>query len=221
MDLAGKLKFLQNFKGVVAGTDEAGRGPLAGPVAAAAVILTQDQERILVEMGLKDSKKLSAQRREVLFKRLCELGVCWKAQAASVEQITRCNIAQASLWAMARSVLKLPVKPDIVVVDGLQKIPGISSDQLSLVKADVFIPAVSAASIVAKVLRDRVMVALDSVYPNYGFSQHKGYPTREHRERVLSLGLSPVHRPSFCQKLIQIANGRDAHGADIESQRPA
>ena len=205
MDSAAKLQFLRTFKGVVAGTDEVGRGPLAGPVMAAAVVLTCSQEKELLKLGLKDSKQVTYRRREALFSKMCEMNVIWRAQAASVACIAKLNISGASLWAMAQSVSKLPVPVDLVVVDGLYKFPDFFDAcprQLPLVAADVLVPAVSAASIVAKVLRDRVMIALDRIYPVYGFAQHKGYPTKKHRDAVRAFGLSPIHRAAFCQKLL-------------------
>jgi ribonuclease HII len=202
VDSAAKLKFLEDFEGAVAGTDEAGRGPLAGPVLAAAVVLTEAQEEELLRLGLKDSKQMTPRRRDALFLKMCEMDVAWRAQAASVASIARLNVGRASLWAMEKSVRKLPSPVDLVVVDGLYKIPNLPFEQLPLVTADVLVPVVSAASVVAKVLRDRVMVALDKLYPSYGFAQHKGYPTQAHRKIVRAIGLSPVHRPSFCKKLM-------------------
>jgi ribonuclease HII len=170
---------------------------------AAAVVLTHSQEKELLKLGLKDSKQISYRHRERLFLKMCEMNVLWRAQAASVAAIARLNIRGASLWAMARSVSKLPVSVDLVVVDGLDRLPEISRpSQLPLVTADVLIPTVSAASVVAKVLRDRVMIALDRLYPLYGFAQHKGYPTKKHRDAVRTLGLSPIHRAVFCKKLL-------------------
>lgn len=185
---------------ILIGTDEAGRGPLAGPVMAAAALLTPFQEAFLVDRGLTDSKKLSETRRERLFSLMLELGVQWRAQAASPARIDRDNILQASLWAMRRSVMKLGLEPDLVVVDGTQTIPSLPFSQEARVKADSEVPQVAAASIVAKVLRDRVMVALDRCYPGWGFAGHKGYPTKKHREAVKALGFSPVHRRSFTVK---------------------
>ncbi|MDR3265131.1 MAG: ribonuclease HII [Synergistaceae bacterium] len=198
-----KLEFLRDFEGVVAGTDEAGRGPLAGPVVAAAAVLTREQEEALLKLGLGDSKKLGAGKREALFLAMRELGVVWRAQAGSVNEIAKFNIAVASLRAMGRGVRALPLSVDLVVVDGLFKIPDLSIEQLPLVAADSLVPSVSAASVVAKVLRDRVMIALDRVYPEYGFAKHKGYPTEAHREAVRTFGLSPVHRVAFCKKLTE------------------
>lgn len=198
-----KLNYLRSFRGVVAGTDEAGRGPLAGPVVAAAVVLTREQEETLLALGLGDSKKLTPQKREALFFAMNGLGVAWRAQAGSLNEIAKFNIAVASLRAMGRGVRRLPLLVDLVVVDGLFEIPDLSIEQIPLVAADSLVPSVSAASVVAKVLRDRVMIALDRLYPEYGFARHKGYPTKEHREAVRALGLSPVHRVAFCAKLTQ------------------
>jgi len=209
MDSEGKLKeipneklnFVEQFDGVIAGTDEAGRGPLAGPVVAAAAILTECQKNTLVKLGLRDSKRMNSDRREALFHKMCEIGVVWQAQAASVETIARLNINAASLWAMKKSVSKLPVAAELVVVDGLHELPDLHVRQVPLVSADDLVPSVSAASVIAKVLRDRVMTALDRIYPQYGFARHKGYPTEAHRNAVRTFGLSPVHRVLFCRKL--------------------
>jgi ribonuclease HII len=198
-----ELDFIRGFEGVVAGTDEAGRGPLAGPLVGAAAVLTAAQRDALLELGLRDSKRMTPRKREAVFGAMCGMGVVWRAQAASVGTIARLNVQGASLWAMEKSVLKLPASADLVVVDGLHPLPGLRSRQIALVAADDLVPAVSAASVVAKVLRDHVMMVLDRLYPRYGFAKHKGYPTREHRDAVRAFGLSPVHRPSFCRGLFQ------------------
>ena len=182
---------------IVAGTDEAGRGPLAGPVVAAAVILTRPQARVLIAEGLQDSKKLKESSRERLFHRMGELGICWRAQAASHERIDRMNILRASLWAMRQAVAALPIQPDLLIVDGTVRIDGMDITQKTLPKADDLVPCVAAASIIAKVLRDRVMVQMDRLFPSYGFSKHKGYPTKQHKEALLMMGPSPIHRRSF------------------------
>jgi len=209
MDSEGKLKeipneklnFVEQFDGVIAGTDEAGRGPLAGPVVAAAAVLTEQQKEILIKLGLRDSKRMNSGKREALFHKMCEIGVVWRAQAASVETIDRLNINAASLWAMKKSVNRLPVEVELVVVDGLHELPDLFVRQVPLVTADDLVPSVSAASVIAKVLRDRVMTALDRIYPQYGFARHKGYPTEAHRNAVRTFGLSPEHRALFCRKL--------------------
>ncbi|NLL36484.1 MAG: ribonuclease HII [Fretibacterium sp.] len=180
--------------GPLVGTDEAGRGPLAGPVMGAAVLLTPAQEEALTALGLDDSKKLSPASRERLFAAMEGLGVLWRAQAAGIERIARDNVLQASLWAMGRSVLKLRVVPVCVVTDGPFAVPDIPFEQWPMVGADRLVPVVAAASIVAKVLRDRVMTALDALYPQYGFARHKGYPTVRHREALERCGPCPIHR---------------------------
>ncbi len=181
----------------VLGVDEAGRGPLAGPVVAAAVWLQPQEMRTLWTMGLRDSKKLSPLRREKIFAEMLRLGVLWRAQAASPLRIDRDNILQASLWAMRRSVEQFPFLPDLVVVDGNCPIPSLTCSQKALIKGDSRVLSVAAASVVAKVLRDRVMITLDPLYPDYGFARHKGYPTKMHREALHRLGPTPWHRRSF------------------------
>ncbi len=192
---------------VIAGTDEAGRGPLAGPVVAAAVVLLPAQEEELLALGLGDSKKLTPRRRERVFQRMIDLRVCWRAQAASSLRIDRMNILRASLWAMGRSLMKLPEPFDVVVVDGTAPIPGLPFPQRPMAGADALVPAVSAASVVAKVLRDRAMVALDGLYPQYGFCAHKGYPTEAHRRAIAQWGPCPVHRMSFSWTAVSRSEG--------------
>lgn len=182
---------------IVAGTDEAGRGPLAGPVMAAAVILTRSQARVLIAEGLQDSKKLKESSRERLFRRMGDLGICWRAQAASHERIDQMNILRASLWAMRQAVSALPVRPDLLIVDGTVCVEGLDINQKTLPKADDIVPCVAAASVIAKVLRDRVMVQMDRLFPLYGFMKHKGYPTKQHKEALMMMGPSPIHRRSF------------------------
>ena len=184
-----------------AGTDEAGRGPLAGPVVGSAVILTEEQKDHLLFSGLKDSKKLSEKIREKIFSIINEIGVIWRARSASHSRVDNMNILQASLWVMKESILALPCEIDHVIVDGNRLIPGLSIKQYPIVKADGLIPEVMAASVIAKVLRDRIMRNLDLIYPEYGFAKHKGYPTKEHRKAIAEYGVTPIHRLSF--KLIK------------------
>jgi len=186
----------------VAGVDEAGRGPLAGPVLAAAVVLTAEQRRTLLRMGLDDSKRLSPARRARIFNAMNEIGVCWKAQAASHDRIDSLNILGATLWAMKKCVEGLSPCFDLVVVDGNRCIPGLSVRQKTIPGADGLVPAVAAASVVAKVLRDRVMVTLADRFPGYGFEIHKGYPTAAHREALKRMGPCEIHRISFCRKIL-------------------
>jgi ribonuclease HII len=178
--------------------DEAGRGPIAGPVVAAAAVLTPPQFRVLLSEGLNDSKKLSASKRERLFARMAELGVVWGAQAASNVRIDKTDILASTLWAMGRAVRRIGMPLDLVVVDGNSYIPDIPRAlQRAVPKADARVPSVMAASVIAKVLRDRAMHAMHRLFPEYGFDKHKGYPTAFHRRMVNLLGPSRVHRLSF------------------------
>jgi len=175
----------------IAGCDEAGRGPLAGPVVAAAVIL--DPKRI--PRGLDDSKKLTPERREELYARICaraEVAVAF----ASPARIDRDNILRASLWALARAVAALPVRPQLVFVDGRDRID-CCCECRAVISGDALVASIAAASIVAKVTRDRIMVEYAHVYPGYGWETNKGYPTPEHQRALAALGPTPLHRRSF------------------------
>ncbi len=176
----------------VAGVDEAGRGPLAGPVIAAAVIL--DPARRLA--GLADSKTLSAARREDVALDIRGGALAWAIGRAEVEEIDRHNILNASLLAMQRAVQALGLAPHAVLVDG-NRCPVLECPVRAIVRGDALVPAISAASILAKVARDAEMLALDGRYPGYGLARHKGYPTRAHLKCLQRLGPSPVHRRSF------------------------
>ena len=176
---------------IVAGVDEVGRGPLAGDVVAAAVILGDSSPA-----GLTDSKALSPRQRERLAETIRSEAVSWSLGRATVAEIDELNILQASLLAMWRAVEWLSVQPSLVLVDG-NHLPRWSYEARAIVKGDLIEPAISAASIVAKVTRDSEMVILDDQYPGYGFATHKGYPTKAHLAALASLGVSPVHRRSF------------------------
>lgn len=178
--------------GLVAGVDEAGRGPLAGPVVAAAVIL-DDLNPI---EGLADSKKLSAARREKLFDEIRAKALCFCIAQASVEEIDRLNILQATMLAMQRAVNGLRLKPSLVQVDG-NRIPRLDMQAEAIVKGDAKVQAISAASILAKVHRDRWCQEFDLQYPEYGFAAHKGYGTAAHLQVLRGLGATPEHRRSF------------------------
>ena len=199
--LVGELK----TRGMIIGTDEAGRGSLAGPVTAAAVYLTDEQEDSLIAMGLKDSKRLSPKGREKLFAAMNESGVLWRAYMADNFQVDRDNVLNAALWAMGESVSRAARKLSgkiACVVDGNEKITGLDIPQWVLIRADDLIPCVSAASIVAKVIRDRLMTIYSRRYPGYGLEQNKGYPTQKHINAVRGLGLSEIHRRTFCRKIM-------------------
>ena len=186
------MSFSSGIPKFVAGVDEVGRGPLAGPVVAAAVILDETRP---VE-GLADSKTLSARRREELSAVIKECALCWALGRAEVEEIDRLNILQASLLAMRRAVMALTIQPALVLVDGNQA-PGLTCPVTTLVRGDATVPAISAASILAKVERDAEMCRLDGLFPGYDFSRHKGYPTPRHLEALAESGVSPIHRRSF------------------------
>ena len=177
---------------LVAGVDEAGRGPLAGPVVAAAVILPP--EPLLA--GIDDSKALKPEVRRELFQAICEHAVTWGVGLASPEEIDRLNILRASHLAMQRALSRLEQMPVHVFVDG-PLVPDLGPPQTALVRGDSRCYSIAAASIVAKVIRDDIMRELDALYPGYGFADNKGYPTPEHARAVARLGLSPVHRRSF------------------------
>lgn len=178
--------------GLVAGVDEAGRGPLAGPVVAAAVIL-DDLHPIA---GLGDSKKLSPSRREQLFDEIRAKALCFSIAQASVEEIDRLNILQATLLAMQRAVNGLRLKPALVQVDG-NRLPVLDVQAEAIVKGDALIQAISAASILAKVHRDRWCQEVEQQYPGYGFAVHKGYGTAVHLQALQALGACPEHRRTF------------------------
>ncbi len=176
----------------IAGVDEVGRGPLAGPVVAAAVIL--DPERPIA--GLADSKKLSEKRRDAMDQIIRENALAWSLGRAEVAEIDSMNILQASLLAMRRAVEALHIAPSHALVDG-NKCPKLACSVEAIVGGDSSEPAISAASIIAKVARDREMVELDLKYPGYGLAKHKGYPTKVHLEALRELGVTEIHRRSF------------------------
>ena len=178
--------------GLVAGVDEAGRGPLAGPVVAAAVILDERQPIV----GLADSKKLTAKRRAQLFDEILAKALCCSIAEASVEEIEKLNILQATMLAMQRAVQGLRLKPGHVLVDG-NRVPVLAMTSEAIVQGDALVPAISAASILAKVTRDRWCAQVDAVYPQYGFAGHKGYGTAAHLAALQAHGACPLHRKTF------------------------
>jgi ribonuclease HII len=177
---------------LMAGVDEVGRGPLAGDVVTAAVIL-DPQKKI---MGLNDSKKLSEKKRNSLFEEIKDSALAYSIARCCVEEIDEINILQASLLAMKRAVEGLSIQPEHVLVDG-NKIPNWTYSAEAVVKGDARVECIAAASILAKVTRDREMVAFDAIYPGFGFAKHKGYPTLLHRDALKKLGITPIHRRSY------------------------
>lgn len=175
----------------ICGVDEAGRGPIAGPVSAAAVILPPDFPISI----LKDSKKLSESQREKAFVEIQRYAM-WSQAWAWPHEIDEINILQASLLAMKRAIYTLPVVPDYVLIDG-NKIPNLSIPARAIVKGDTIEPTIMAASIVAKVCRDRLMLRYDWLYPEYGYAKHKGYPTKQHCRACIDCGPSPIQRTTF------------------------
>lgn len=189
---AEQAAFSWDVPGLIAGVDEAGRGPLAGPVVAAAVIL-DDLKPI---KGLADSKQLTARRRERLYDEIRAKALCCSIAEASVEEIDRLNILQATMLAMQRAVAGLRLKPAKVLVDG-NRLPPLDVLAEAIVSGDALVPAISAASILAKVTRDRQLEALDQRHPAYGFARHKGYGTAQHLQALQQFGPLPEHRRSF------------------------
>ena len=182
----------------VCGIDEAGRGPLAGPVYAAAVILPPG---LMIE-GVNDSKKLSEKKREALFDVICRQAAAYGIACAEVSEIEDRNILQATFLAMRRAVQELPVPADFAIVDG-NRLPGLAIASRAVVGGDACSASVAAASILAKVSRDRYMLQMDELYPQYGFAQHKGYGTALHVERLREFGPSPIHRMSFLKNILK------------------
>lgn len=189
---------LREAHGIIAGTDEVGRGPLAGPVVAAAVIL--DPQKPID--GVRDSKQLSEKKREELFLEIRKNAVALKATCIFPNEIEKLNILTASLTGMYRSVMPLNGW-DYLLVDGNKPVPGIdSSRQETVVKGDSKSASIAAASIIAKVVHDRIMYAYHKRWPVYNFASNKGYPTAEHKEAILNHGLTPIHRISFCESFV-------------------
>ncbi len=205
MALQSSLVAISDSYTLIAGTDEVGRGPLAGDVVAAAVIL--DPENPIG--GLADSKKLSLRQREACFDAIVSGAHCYALGRASVQEIEEINILHASMLAMARAVEGLRVQPQYVYVDG-NRCPQWDYPSQAVVRGDSLVPSISAASIVAKVSRDREMQELDRLFPGYGFAKNMGYPTPEHLAALKSLGATPAHRRTFgpVAQVLKAAQGR-------------
>jgi ribonuclease HII len=181
---------------VVCGCDEAGRGPLAGDVFAAAVVFDKDT----VIEGINDSKKLTAKKREKLFDEIIDKALDFSIQCATVAEIEEINILNCAMLAMKRSVEAMKIKPNVCLIDG-NKTPDLECDTIAVIKGDAQSQAIAAASILAKVSRDRLCREYAEKYPEYGFEKHKGYGTKLHIEKILEYGPSPIHRPSFLKKI--------------------
>ena len=192
LDLEFDKSYIESGAKYLCGTDEAGRGPLAGPVVAAACILKPDA----VIDGLDDSKKLTEKRREALYDVIIENCLSYGIALSKPTEIDEINILNASLLAMRRAVSMLSVKPDLILVDG-NKAYGFDSPAIAVVKGDAKSRSIAAASVLAKVTRDRLCASIDKIYPQYGFAKHKGYPTKDHMIAVYKYGACPEHRVSF------------------------
>ncbi len=212
LDYTFDAKFAAEY-GIVCGTDEAGRGPLAGPVVAAAVVLPEG----LAIPGLDDSKKLTEKRREALYGAICEQALAYGIAQSSAREIDGMNILAASLLAMRRAVetVKKTVFPGVVLVDG-NRPTDFGVPCRTVVHGDAISQSIAAASVLAKVTRDRLLAELDRQYPVYGFAKHKGYPTKEHKLAVYEYGPCPEHRTSF---LSFLARDRDALEAALKEKR--
>ncbi len=192
--LSAMKEYERKYKnaGYICGVDEVGRGPFAGPVMAGAVILPGDCEILY----LNDSKKLSPKKRELLYEEICEKALAFSVASVGPERIDEINILQATFEAMREAVAGLKVRPDIILVDAVH-IPDLDIPQESIIKGDAKSVSIAAASIVAKVTRDRAMQEYAALYPGYGFERNMGYGTAEHREALKTLGATPIHRKSF------------------------
>ncbi|NCC74967.1 MAG: ribonuclease HII [Clostridia bacterium] len=182
----------------IAGVDEAGRGPLAGPVAAAAVIL--DPARPI--LGLNDSKKLSEMKREALSKQIQENALAWSVVLVDAGEIDQINILQATKKAMRQAVASLAIQPDLLLIDAVD-LDQVACDVWPIIKGDAKSNSIAAASILAKVTRDHLMLEQDTLYPGYGFAQHKGYGTAQHYSAIKQFGLTPIHRLTFLKNLAE------------------
>ena len=186
-----------NGYNLVCGVDEAGRGPLAGPVYAAAVILNENEA---IE-GINDSKKLSAKKREKLFEIITQKAISYNISFVDEKLIDEINILQATHLAMKQAIEGLEIKPDIVLIDG-NSAPNIDIKTKTIVKGDAKSASIAAASILAKVARDKYMLEISKIYPHYNFEKHKGYGTKLHRENILKYGPCEIHRKTFLKKLL-------------------
>ena len=196
LDYSFDKQFRNNEIKIICGVDEAGRGPLMGPVVAAACILPDN----LIIDGLDDSKKLTEKKREKLYDIITEKAICFSICSASVEEIEKINILNAAMLAMRRAIDSLKIKPDLALIDGNCN-RGFNLPVKTIVKGDGIVPSIAAASVLAKVTRDRLCYEYDKQYPQYGFGKHKGYGTKDHIQAIKQYGPCPLHRPSFLKFL--------------------
>jgi len=197
-DFTSEEKLIRKGYRNIAGIDEAGRGPLAGPVVAAAVVFSESAKiGEMIKMGVRDSKLLTSRKRDYLYEKIIEKCSDWAVSVVSQDTIDEINILQASLLAMRQAVESLRVRPDFLIIDGKFTISDFPISQLAIPKADQRIFSVSAASVIAKVTRDRLLVEFDEKYPVYGFAKHKGYGTKSHIEAIHKHGPCEIHRKSF------------------------
>ncbi|MFH1860391.1 MAG: ribonuclease HII [bacterium] len=187
-----KIAYMSGYE-MIGGIDEAGRGPLAGPVVASVVILPRD----MVIPGINDSKKLTPQQRERLYKIISTVAIDWGVGIVEPEVIDQVNILQATYMAMRQAVAKLRVNPHLLLVDGNLPVPDVEFPQYSVPKGDTFVASIQAASIISKVIRDKIMVEYDAIYPEYGFAMHKGYGTELHVQAIEKHGACGIHRTTY------------------------
>jgi ribonuclease HII len=204
-------KFLDQGFALIAGVDEAGRGPLAGPVVAAAAILPEGFRNF----GLRDSKLLSESMRDQLYSEILVSGILFGVGIVNHRVIDRINIYHATQLAMRKAISRLPIKPEVLLVDGM-KISGVGMVQEKVVQGDRKVLSIAAASVIAKVTRDRIMRKFDLIYPGYGLAKHKGYPTKSHCECIGKMGLLPIHRRTFGPVLRVLE-----HGASTQKRESA
>jgi ribonuclease HII len=191
-----------NPDALIAGVDEVGRGSLFGPVVAAAITVPMSSLAELIALGVKDSKQLSSAKRQTLFPLIKNQVVAWHISYATIAEIEALNIRQASLLAMKRCLQKLSISPHHCLIDGRDRIPDLDLPQTALIRGDQISPAIAAASILAKVWRDELIMRIAPRYPEYDLARNKGYGTQKHRTALQKYGLTPLHRPSFCRKVM-------------------
>ena len=196
-EIENKLRDEQEIE-YICGIDEAGRGPLAGPVVVASVIMPKNS---FIE-GVNDSKKVSEKKRELLYEKITEEAIAWEVGIITPQEIDEINILNATKKGLTSSINGLKVKPDIILVDALNKIDTLGIPYQSIIKGDAKSYSIAAASIIAKVTRDRMMKEWDGIFPQYGFESHKGYGTAKHIQAIKEYGICPIHRKSFVKKFV-------------------